>query len=53
MSAKMLDALKELGVADNTLFVFASDNGPSGHIVREVGNREPPTWVTRARSAAN
>jgi arylsulfatase A-like enzyme len=39
---QMLDALKELGVADNTLFVFASDNGPSGHIVRELGNHGTP-----------
>ena len=39
---QILDALKELGIADNTLFVFAADNGPSGHVVREVGNHGTP-----------
>jgi arylsulfatase A-like enzyme len=39
---QILDALKELGVEENTLFVFASDNGPSGHIVRELGNHGTP-----------
>src|SRR6185436_15865556 len=39
---QILDALKELGIDENTLFVFASDNGPSGHVVREVGNHGTP-----------
>jgi arylsulfatase A-like enzyme len=39
---QILDALKELGIDENTLFVFASDNGPSGHIVRELGNHGTP-----------
>jgi arylsulfatase len=39
---QILDALKELGVDDNTLLVFASDNGPSGEIVRAVGNHGTP-----------
>jgi arylsulfatase len=39
---EILDALKELGVDDNTLLVFASDNGPSGEIVRAVGNHGTP-----------
>jgi len=35
---QVLDALKELKIEDNTLVVFASDNGPSGWIGRELGN---------------
>lgn len=35
---QVLDALKELKVDDNTIVVFASDNGPSGMIMREFGN---------------
>ena len=35
---QVLDALKELKVDDNTIVVFASDNGPSGWILRELGN---------------
>jgi arylsulfatase len=38
---QILDAMKDLGIDDNTLFVFASDNGPAGHAEREVGN-----WAT-------
>ena len=39
---QILDTLKELGVDDNTLVVFASDNGPSGETVREMGNQGTP-----------
>ena len=39
---QILDALKELGVDDNTLLVFASDNGPSGEAARELGNQGTP-----------
>ena len=35
---QILDALKELGIDDNTLFVFASDNGPEGEVARTLGN---------------
>ena len=31
---QVLDALKELQIEDNTIVVFASDNGPSGWIMR-------------------
>jgi arylsulfatase A-like enzyme len=34
---RMLDALKELGLEDDTIVVFASDNGPQGEVVREFG----------------
>ena len=35
---QILDALKELGIDDNTLLVFASDNGPDGETARTLGN---------------
>jgi arylsulfatase A-like enzyme len=35
---QILDVLKELKIDDNTIVVFASDNGPSGWIGRELGN---------------
>ena len=35
---QVLDALKELKIEDNTIVVFASDNGPCGMIMREFGN---------------
>jgi arylsulfatase len=38
---QILDALKDLGVDDNTLVVFASDNGPCGETMRNEGN-----WAT-------
>jgi arylsulfatase A-like enzyme len=34
--------LKELGVDENALVVFASDNGPQGETVREMGNQGTP-----------
>ena len=39
---QILDALKQLGVDDNTLLVFASDNGPYGETAREFGNHGTP-----------
>ena len=35
---QLMSALKELKVDENTIVVFASDNGPSGWILRELGN---------------
>jgi arylsulfatase len=39
---QILDTLKEIGADDNTLVVFASDNGPQGETVREMGNQGTP-----------
>jgi arylsulfatase A-like enzyme len=39
---QILDTLKELGVDNNTIVVFASDNGPYGETVREFGNDGTP-----------
>lgn len=39
---QILDTLKELGVDDNTIVVFASDNGPYGQAGREFGNQGTP-----------
>jgi arylsulfatase A-like enzyme len=39
---QVLDALKDLKIDDNTILVFASDNGPSGWIARELGNLGSP-----------
>ena len=39
---QMVDTLKELGLDDNTLVVFASDNGPQGETAREMGNQGTP-----------
>jgi arylsulfatase A-like enzyme len=39
---QILDTLKRLGIDDNTLLVFASDNGPSGEAFREYGNQGTP-----------
>jgi len=39
---QVLDALKELKIDDKTIVVFASDNGPSGWILRELGNLGSP-----------
>ena len=39
---QILDTLKELGIDNDTIVVFASDNGPSGETVREFGNQGTP-----------
>jgi arylsulfatase len=39
---QILDALKDLGIDDNTLLVFASDNGPWSDASREFGNQGTP-----------
>ena len=39
---QILDTLKQLGVDDNTIVVFASDNGPQGQTAREFGNQGTP-----------
>jgi arylsulfatase len=39
---QVLDTLKELGVDDNTLVVFSSDNGPAGMAERAFGNMGTP-----------
>jgi arylsulfatase len=39
---QIMDTLKELGVDDNTIVVFASDNGPYGEAAREFGNQGTP-----------
>jgi arylsulfatase A-like enzyme len=49
---RMLDALKELGVENDTIVVFASDNGPQA---RWFANSAATcrTWDRLAHSAAN
>jgi len=39
---RILDTLKELGVDNDTIVVFASDNGPYGETAREFGNQGTP-----------
>src|SRR5260370_2632454 len=39
---RILDTLKELGVEESTIVVFASDNGPYGETTREFGNQGRP-----------
>ena len=39
---QILDALKDLGVDDDTIVIFASDNGPRGDATREFGNQGTP-----------
>jgi arylsulfatase len=39
---QVLDAIKALGIDNNTIFVFASDNGPQGETAREMGNEGSP-----------
>ena len=39
---QILDTLKEVGADNDTLVVFASDNGPQGETSREMGNQGTP-----------
>jgi arylsulfatase len=39
---QVLDALKDLKLEDNTIVVFASDNGPAGWPLRELGDLGSP-----------
>jgi arylsulfatase A-like enzyme len=39
---RILDALKDLGIENDTIVVFASDNGPWGDVAREFGNQGTP-----------
>ncbi len=39
---QILDALKDLGIDDDTIVIFASDNGPWGEVPREFGNQGTP-----------
>src|SRR5260221_12461101 len=39
---QILDTLKELGIDDNTLGVFSSDNEQQGKATRELGNQGSP-----------
>jgi arylsulfatase A-like enzyme len=39
---QILDTIKELGIDDDTIVVFASDNGPYGETAREFGNQGTP-----------
>ena len=39
---EIMDAIKQLGIDENTILVFASDNGPSGEAFREYGNSGTP-----------
>ena len=50
---QVLDALRELKIDDNTIVVFASDNGPSGWIAREVGNLGSPDMGNAGPFAAS
>jgi arylsulfatase len=50
---QILDALKELGVDDNTLLVFASDNGCKARPPARWATRDRRTWATLAHFAAS
>ena len=39
---QIMDALNQLGVENDTILVFASDNGPCGEAFREYGNSGTP-----------
>ena len=39
---QVLDAIKGMNIDENTIVVFAADNGPSGWILRELGNLGSP-----------
>lgn len=39
---QVLDALKDMGIDNNTIVIFCSDNGPQGMTARELGNLATP-----------
>lgn len=39
---QVLDTLRDLRIDENTIVIFASDNGPQGETVRELGNLATP-----------
>jgi arylsulfatase len=41
---QILDALKDLGIDNETIVIFCSDNGPSGEGARELGNLGTPDF---------
>ena len=49
---QVLDALKELKIDDNTIVVFASDNGATGQDFKNWDSEDRPTWAMLAPSAA-
>jgi arylsulfatase len=50
---QLLDTLKELKIDDNTILVFASDNGPWGMSGQSFGNLGSPDVGSSAPSVAN
>ena len=50
---QILDTLKEMGVDDNTIVVFASDNGPSVRLRARWAIRARRTWATPVPFAAS
>ncbi len=50
---QILDALKQLGVDDNTLLVFASDTVRPEKLFVNTATRERRTWAVRVRSTAS
>ncbi len=50
---RLLDALKELGLDDNTILIFSSDNGPEDYNIRNAANAgvgSPGPYRGRKRS---
>ena len=41
---QVLDALKDMGVDNDTVVIFCADNGPSGSMGRELGNLATPDF---------
>jgi arylsulfatase len=41
---QILDALKDMGIDNDTIVIFCSDNGPSGGMGRELGNLGTPDF---------
>jgi arylsulfatase A-like enzyme len=50
---QILQTLKELGVDDDTIVVFASDNGPQGEPSENLAIRVRRTWAIPVHFAAN